>query len=173
MAWVWVTGNKASSRPGHLLEEQRWRWEGNPPASEPRVLIDVCFHCQRGTNAALLHGKLLLCASLFPLRRTSSVYLDPAVGEREQPTHLPGKGILNNCSCSEEIGSWAKLFIRGWLKLDSCIHMYVLILKTLPGLLLFLFCLLCSPLMGECFPLSCSSDSGSCTHWKYIYLSSL
>lgn len=112
-ACVWVTGNKASSRPGHLLEEQQWQWEGNPPASQPRVLIDVCFHCRRETNAALLHGKLLLCASLFPSRRTGSVYLDPAAEEREQPTHLPGKGILNNCSRSEETGSWAKHFIRG------------------------------------------------------------
>lgn len=136
-ACVWVTGNKASSRPGHLLEERRWRWEGNPPASEPRVLIDACFHCRRGTNAALLHAELLLSASLFPWRRTRSVYLGPAAEEKEQPTHLPGKGILNNCSRSEEIGSWAKHFIRGWLKLDSCIHMYVLILKTLTGLLLF------------------------------------
>jgi len=50
---------------------------------------------------------------LFPSRRTGSVYLDPAAEEREQPTHLPGKGILNNCSRSEEIGSWAKHFIRG------------------------------------------------------------
>lgn len=63
---VWVMGNKASSRPGHLLEEQRWRWEGNPPASEPRVLIDACFHCRKGTNAALLHAELLLSASLCP-----------------------------------------------------------------------------------------------------------
>ena len=37
----------------------------------------------------------------------------------------------------------------------------------------FLSCLLCSPLMDECSPLSCSSDSGPCTHWKYVYLSSL
>lgn len=36
---VWVTGNQASSRPGHLLVEQLWQWEGNPPASSLWVLI--------------------------------------------------------------------------------------------------------------------------------------
>lgn len=111
-ACVWVTGNQASSRPGHLLVEQRWRWEGNPPASRLRVLIDVCSHCRRGASA-LLHRQLLLIAFLFPLRRLKSVHLDPAAEEREQPAHLPGKGILHNCSRSEEIGSWAKRFICG------------------------------------------------------------
>lgn len=129
-----VTGNEASSRPGHLLAEQWWWWEGNAPASRRGVLIDVCSHCQRGASA-LLHGRLLLSASLFPLTRVGSVHLDPAAEEGEQPAHLPGKGILYNCSFSEKIGSWAKYFICGWLKLDSCIHMYVLILKTLLGLL--------------------------------------
>jgi len=76
---VWVTGNKASSRPGHLLEEQRRRWEGNPPASEPQVLIDACFHCRRGTNAALLHGELLLCASL-PLEKNRECLFGPRCG---------------------------------------------------------------------------------------------
>lgn len=109
---VWVTGNEASSRPGHLLAEQRWWWEGNPPASRPGALIDVCSHCRRGANA-LLHGHLLLTASPFPLKRVRSVHLDSAAEEREQPAHLPGKGILHNCSCSEKIGSWAKYFIRG------------------------------------------------------------
>lgn len=56
------------------------------------------------------------------------------------------KGNPARVLCSEEIGSRAKDFIRGRLKLDSCIHMCILVSKT--PLALLLSCLLCSPLMG-------------------------
>lgn len=107
-----------------------------------------------------------------PPRRTGTVYLDPAVEEREQPTHLPGKGILNNCSRSEEIWELGQTF-HTWMIKIRLLHPYVRShFKTTAWLTSFLSCLLCSLLMGKCFPLSCSSDSGPCTRLK-VHLSFL
>lgn len=57
-----------------------------------------------------------------------------------------------------------------WVIKIRLLHPYVCSHFENTAWLTFLSCLLCTPIMGECFHLSCGFDSGPCTHWKYIYL---
>lgn len=90
------------------------------------------------------------------------------------------RGEGTTCTPARKGNPTQLLLLRKDWELGQTFHTWVIKIRLLhpyvhshfenSAWLTFLSCLLCFPLMGECFHLSCGFDSGPCTYWKYIYL---
>lgn len=170
-ACVWVMGNEASSSPGHLLEEQPWRCEGNPPRGEPGALLAAC---SAGGEAAQLCCAES-CSSLRPPcpRGGPGVFVWTPLRRRGNSPHTPArKGNPKQLPLLRRDWERGQAFHTCRIKIRLLHPSVGSRSANTAWLTSFLPCLLCNPLTGQCFPLCSSSGSGPCTCSKYIYLSS-
>lgn len=108
------------------------------------------------------------CVS-FPLEKSQECSFGPLC-----------RGEGTTCTPARKGNPTQLLLLRKDWELGQTFHTWVIKIRLLhpyvrshfenSAWLTFLSCLLCFPLMGECFHLSCGFDSGPCTYWKYIYL---